>query len=162
MSASVPITPPDTAVTGGFASGFLGVTAGRFPDMDLGGRTVLLTGATGGLGRAIATAIAARGARLILSSRKAEELVKLARSLPGGGHTTLVSDLADEGAALALVEQAGDIDVLVANAALPASGQLESFSQEQLGRALRVNLESPVRMTRELLPRVHARGSGHL
>ena len=91
--------------------------------MDLHGRTALLTGATGGLGRAIATALAARGAKLILSSRKTEELVKLARSLPGGGHTTLVADLAEEGAALALLEQAGDVDVLVANAALPASGR---------------------------------------
>ena len=124
----------------------------RLPCMDLGGRTVLLTGATGGLGQAIANALAARGATLILSSRKTEELVKLARSLPGGSHTTLTSDLAEEGAALALLEQAGDIDVLVANAALPASGQLDGFSQEQIGRALRVNLESPVRMTRELLP----------
>ena len=129
--------------------------------MDLGGRTALLTGATGGLGRAIANALAARGARLILSSRKTEELVKLARSLPGGGHTTLTSDLAEEGAALALLEQAGDVDVLVANAALPASGQLDGFSQEQIGRALRVNLESPVRMTRELLPAWQKRGSGH-
>jgi short-subunit dehydrogenase len=129
--------------------------------MDLGGRTVLLTGATGGLGRAIATALAARGARLILSSRKAEELVKLARSLPGSGHTTLVSDLADEGAALALLEQAGDIDVLVANAGLPASGRLDDFSQDEIGRALRVNLEAPVRMTRELLPGWQERGSGH-
>jgi NAD(P)-dependent dehydrogenase (short-subunit alcohol dehydrogenase family) len=74
--------------------------------MDLSGRTALLTGATGGLGRAIATALAARGARLILSSRKAEELVKVARSLPGGGHTPLVSDLAEDGAALALLDQA--------------------------------------------------------
>jgi short-subunit dehydrogenase len=129
--------------------------------MDLGGKTALLTGATGGLGRAIATALAARGARLILSSRKTEELVKLARSLPGGGHTTLASDLADDGAALVLLEQAGDIDVLVANAGLPASGQLGSFTQEQIGRALRVNLESPVRMTRELLPHWQERGSGH-
>jgi short-subunit dehydrogenase len=133
----------------------------RLPCMDLGGRTVLLTGATGGLGQAIANALAARGARLILSSRKTEELVKLARSLPGGSHTTLTSDLAEEGAALALLEQAGDIDVLVANAALPASGQLDGFSQEQIGRALRVNLESPVRMTRELLPAWQKRGSGH-
>ena len=130
--------------------------------MDLHGRTALLTGATGGLGKAIATALAERGVKLILSSRKAEELVKLARSLPGGGHTTLVSDLADDGAALALLDQAGDIDVLVANAALPASGQLDSFSQDEVGRALRVNLESPVRMTRELLPRWQERGSGHL
>jgi short-subunit dehydrogenase len=85
----------------------------------------------------------------------------LARSFAGGGHTTLVSDLAQKGAALALLEQAGDIDVLVANAALPASGLLESFSQDEIERALRVNLESPVRMTRELLPRREKRGSGH-
>lgn len=87
--------------------------------------------------------------------------MKLARSLPGSGHTTLVSDLAEEGAALALLEKAGDIDVLVANAGLPASGRLDGFSQDQIGRALRVNLESPVRMTRELLPRWEERGSGH-
>jgi short-subunit dehydrogenase len=52
-----------------------------FPYMDVGGRTALLTGATGGLGQAIATALAARGARLILSSRKTEELVKLVRAI---------------------------------------------------------------------------------
>jgi short-subunit dehydrogenase len=61
-----------------------------------------------------------------------------------------------------LLEQAGDIDVLVANAALPASGRLEGFSQHEIGRALRVNLESPIRMTRELLPGWVERGSGHL
>lgn len=129
--------------------------------MDLHGKTALLTGATGGLGQAIAKALADKGARLILSSRKTEELVKLARSLPGEGHTTVRADLADEGAALALLEQAGDIDVLVANAGLPASGRLESFSQDDIGRALRVNLEAPVRMTRELLPGWQQRRSGH-
>jgi short-subunit dehydrogenase len=129
--------------------------------MDLHGRTALLTGATGGIGRAIATALATHGAKLILSSRKTEELVKLARSLPGAGHTTLVADLAEDGAALALLDQAGDFDALVANAALPASGRLEEFRQDEIGRALRVNLEAPVRMTRELLPRWRERGSGH-
>ena len=129
--------------------------------MDLDGKTALLTGATGGLGRAIANALAARGARLVLSSRKAEDLEQLAASLPGAGHATVVCDLAEEGAALALLEQAGDIDVLVANAALPGSGRLDSFSQDEIGRALRVNLESPVRMTRELLPGWQERGSGH-
>ena len=129
--------------------------------MDLDGRIALLTGATGGLGRAIATALAVRGATLVLSSRKAEELEQLAGSLPGVGHATVVCDLAEEGAALALLEQAGDIDVLVANAALPGSGRLESFSQDEISRALRVNLESPVRMTRELLPGWQERGSGH-
>ena len=129
--------------------------------MELNGRKVLLTGATGGLGRAIAKALASRGAKLVLSSRKADELDQLAGALGGTGHVTVVSDLADEGAALVLLEQAGDLDVLVANAGLPASGRLDSFSQDEIARAFRVNLESPVRMTRELLPGWQQRGSGH-
>jgi short-subunit dehydrogenase len=129
--------------------------------MDLDGKKALVTGATGGLGQAIAEALAARGAKLVLSSRKAEDLEQLAGSLQGVGHTTVTADLAEEGAAFALLEQAGDIDVLVANAGLPASGRLEAFSQDEIGRALRVNLEVPVRMTRALLPRWQQRGSGH-
>jgi short-subunit dehydrogenase len=130
--------------------------------VNLGGKTALLTGATGGLGRAIAEAMAARGATLVLSSRKQAELERLAASLPGEGHRAVVSDLAEEGEALRLLDAAGEIDVLVANAGLPASGRLDGFSQEEIGRALRVNLESPVRMARELVPRLVARDSGHL
>jgi short-subunit dehydrogenase len=129
--------------------------------VDLAGQKALLTGATGGLGRAIAEALAGRGAELVLSSRKESDLESLAASLPGG-HRTIVSDLAEEGEALRLLEQAGELDVLVANAGLPASGKLDHFSQEEIGRALRVNLESPVRMARELVPEMEARGRGHL
>jgi short-subunit dehydrogenase len=130
--------------------------------MELTGRTALLTGATGGLGRAIAAALAAKGATLLLSSRKAEELERLAAELPGGGHRALRADLAEEAAALKLLDDAGAVDVLVANAGLPASGRLDGFSQEEIGRALRVNLESPVRMARELIPAMQERGEGHL
>jgi short-subunit dehydrogenase len=130
-------------------------------DMKLDGKTVLLTGATGGLGRAIASAVAARGATMILSSRKSEELEELAKSLPGSGHRTVVSDLAKEGAALALLAEAGAIDVLVANAGLPATGKLDSFTAEEIDRALRVNLEAPIQMTRQLIPSFTERGSGH-
>jgi short-subunit dehydrogenase len=129
--------------------------------MEIAGKTVLLTGATGGLGRAIAAALAGRGATLILSSRKPEELDQLTESLPGSGHRTVVSDLAEEGAALALLAEAGEIDILVANAALPASGRLEDFTAEQIERALRVNLEAPIQMTRELIPAFTARRFGH-
>ncbi|MCV7194941.1 SDR family NAD(P)-dependent oxidoreductase [Mycobacterium angelicum] len=129
--------------------------------MELTGKIVLLTGATGGLGRAIATALADRGAHLILSSRKQQELDELAESLSGSGHRTIVSDLADVGAAPALLTEAGEIDILVANAALPASGKLDSFTAEQVERALRVNLEVPVQLTRELIPAFTKRGSGH-
>ena len=129
--------------------------------MELKGKTALLTGATGGLGQAIAAAVADRGATLILSSRKQDELDALAASLPGSGHRTIVTDLTEPDADLALLEAAGEIDVLVANAALPASGKLDSYTQEQLGRALSVNLETPIRMTRELVPTFTERGSGH-
>jgi short-subunit dehydrogenase len=130
--------------------------------VELRAKTALLTGATGGLGRAIASALAAKGATLVLSSRKPDELAELAASLPRSDHRTAVADLAEEGAALRLLEEAGQIDVLIANAGLPASGRLETFTQEQLGRALRVNLESPMRMARELIPSMLERGSGHL
>ena len=129
--------------------------------MQIAGKTVLLTGATGGLGRAIAAALAARGAHVLLSSRKQDELDQLAASLVGSGHRTIVTDLDGEGAGLALLKEAGEIDVLVANAALPASGKLDSFTAEEIDRALRVNLETPIQMTRELIPAFTARRSGH-
>ena len=132
--------------------------------MELAGKRVLLSGATGGLGRAIAVDLAAQGASLVLSSRKPEELERLADSLPGPveQHLPLVADLAEAGAAEDLIERAGDLDGLVANAALPASGRLENFSSEEVQRALRVNLESPILFARVLGPRLEAKRSGHM
>ncbi|MGA8218168.1 MAG: SDR family NAD(P)-dependent oxidoreductase, partial [Solirubrobacterales bacterium] len=68
--------------------------------MDLEGKRVLLSGATGGLGRAIAKELAGHGARLILSSRKGEDLQELAGSLSCGArrHEVIVADLAEPGA----------------------------------------------------------------
>jgi short-subunit dehydrogenase len=130
--------------------------------MDLAGRNALLTGATGGLGRAIALALAGRGARIALSARKPEALEALAAELPGEGHTVLPADLAEPGAAERLAAAAGAIDVLVANAGLPGSGRLDDFSSEQVTRALRVNLEAPMLLAQALYPGMLERGSGHL
>lgn len=130
--------------------------------MELAGSRVLLTGATGGLGRAIAAALAARGARLSLSGRKAEALEALAAELPGDGHTALPCDLGQPGAAERLADEAGEVDVLVANAGLPGSGRLPDFTSEQLVKALRVNLESPILLARALEPQMLERGRGHM
>ncbi len=130
--------------------------------MEVRGRTALLTGATGGLGRAIANALAERGAALVLSSRKAAELEAMAAALPGSGHRALVADLAEPGAAERLVGDAGPVDVLVANAGLPGTGRLEHFAPEEIERALRVNLEAPIRLARALLPAMRERGRGHM
>jgi short-subunit dehydrogenase len=130
--------------------------------MELAGRTVLLTGATVGLGRATAATLAARGARLLLSARGRDALEALAASLSGERHAILPADLAEEGAAERLVDEAGPVDVLVANAGLPGAGWLDSFSSEEVRRALRVNLEGPMLMARALYPGMVERGSGHL
>jgi short-subunit dehydrogenase len=130
--------------------------------MELSGHTALLTGATGGLGRAIAAALAGRGAKLILSGRKAEALEALAAELPGDGHRTVPSDLAEVGAAEKLAAEAGDVDILVANAGLPGTGRLPDYSAEQLTGTLRVNLEAPILLARALEPGMLKRDSGHM
>lgn len=130
--------------------------------MDLADRTALLTGATGGLGRAIAKALAGRGARLALSGRKPEALEALAAELPGEGHTVFPADLAEPGAAEKLAAAVGAADVLVANAGLPGTGRLPEFTAQELSGALRVNLEAPMLLARALEPGMLEKGSGHM
>src|SRR6187200_3681738 len=105
--------------------------------MELQGKRVLLTGATGGLGEAIARALAERGADLVLSGRRADALATLAKEL---GAETLACDLADRDELERLVTAAGDVDVLVANAGLPGSGSLQRMEPEEIDRVLEVNL----------------------
>src|SRR6478609_5213386 len=130
--------------------------------MELAGKTALLTGATGGLGRATAKALAGRGATLILSGRKAEALEALAAELPGDGHRTIPSDLAEPGAAEKLAAEAGPVDVLVANAGLPGTGRLPDYTPERLEGTLRVNLEAPMHLARAVEPAMLEKGSGHM
>jgi len=127
--------------------------------MNLGGRSVLLTGATGGIGAVVARALAARGATVILTGRRADPLEALAAELRG---RAIAADLSEPGAPAALLAEAGDVDVLVANAALPASGELASFAPDEIDRALAVNLRAPIMLARLLAPALAARGSGHL
>jgi short-subunit dehydrogenase len=130
--------------------------------MNLSGRKALLTGATGGLGRAIAQALAERGTHLALSARSREALEALAAELPGSGHEVLPADLADPDAAEGLAAEAAGTEILIANAGLPAAGKLDEFSAEELKRALRVNLEAPMLLARALYPAMLEKGSGHL
>ncbi len=128
--------------------------------MQISGSNVLLTGASGGLGQAIARTLAGRGARVLLTGRRADVLEPLAAEL--GGASTLAVDLSDPAEVDRLLEQAGEVDILIANAALPGSGRLESFSTEQIDRAIEVNLRVPIVMAHALAPSMAARGAGHL
>ncbi len=126
--------------------------------MNVDGRSVLLTGATGGIGQAIARALAARGARLVLTGRRAEVLEPLAAEVGG---RAIACDLAEASEVERLLGEVSNADILVANAALPASGELDSFSVEEIDRALAVNLRAPIVLARALSHGMVARGHGH-
>jgi short-subunit dehydrogenase len=129
--------------------------------VELNGSRVLLTGATGGIGQAIARALHARGAHLILTGRRREVLDGLVSELGdrAEGHAL---DLSDAGSLGAFCEEVGTVDVLVANAGVPGTGKLAEYSQEQIDRVIDVNLRAPVHMTHALLPGMLERGRGHL
>jgi short-subunit dehydrogenase len=129
--------------------------------MDLTGARALVTGATGGIGLAIARRLHGRGATVLASGRQAEVLERLAAEL-GERVEPLVADLADREQVAALPRRAGKVDVLVANAALPASGDLLGFTPGEIDRALDVNLRAPVTLARQLAPAMVERGYGHL
>lgn len=125
---------------------------------ELRNSTVLVTGATGGLGRAIAAVLRDEGASLVLTGRQAGPLDELSGRL---GARAVLADLARREELARLIDEAGPLDVVVLNAALPGSGELTDWTQEQIDRALEVNLAGPMALTRALLPAFLARGSGH-
>ena len=128
---------------------------------DLNGSRVLLTGATGGIGGAIARALHSRGASLVLTGRRADVLNGLVSEL-GDRAESVALDLADAGSLRGFCEEVGQVDILVANAGLPGTGKLSEYSPEQIDRVIDVNLRAPVQMTHALLPGMIERGRGHL
>jgi short-subunit dehydrogenase len=127
--------------------------------MKIAGTTALVTGATGGIGQAIARDLSARGAVVVLTGRRADVLEPLAADLGG---KAIVADLADRSAASQLLEEVGPVDIVVANAALPASGLLTEYDLDAIDRAFDVNLRTPVAMARLVVPGMIERGRGHL
>ncbi len=122
--------------------------------------TVLLTGATGGIGRAIAHALHRRGATVVLTARRVNLLDEIAREL-GDRVEVLGADLGNKPDVERLGERT-DIDVLVANAAVPAAGRLQTFAPRELDRAIDVNVRAPMQLTLAFLPGMLERKSGHL
>lgn len=120
---------------------------------------MLITGATGGIGQAIARAFSRQGATVLLSGRRREVLEPLAQELRG---ETLACDLANREDVSKLVARAGELDVLVANAALPASGLLSDLTQEEIDKMIEVNLRAPVALARAIALGMIERRRGHL
>ena len=127
--------------------------------MNLNGRSVLLTGATGGIGQVIAEHLHRAGAQLTLTGRRLEVLEPLATRL---GATALAADLADPADVTHLADTCAQADVLIANAVLPGSGDILGLGVEEIDRALAVNLRAPMVLSRLLAEQMTARGSGHI
>jgi short-subunit dehydrogenase len=131
----------------------------RFTD-----KTVIVTGASSGIGVEAARQFAAEGARVVLAARRKEPLDAAARSI--GSDRTLVvpTDVTDPGAAAALLKQAeahfGSIDVLVNNAGVHARGGIEGREVEELVHMVDVNLRAPVALCRMAVPYLRRSGGG--
>lgn len=119
---------------------------------DLTGMTALVTGASGGIGSAIAQGLAAQGARLALSGSNVEKLDAFAASL-GGDHVTLPCNLSDGAAVDALVPAAvealgGRLDILVNNAGVTRDNLIMRMKDEEWDDVIRINLEAAFRLIR--------------
>jgi len=121
---------------------------------DLTGRTALITGATGGLGGAIARALHAQGAQVVLSGTRAEALQALKAEL-GERALALPCDLSDPTAVDELYGQAegaaGEVDIVVSNAGVTRDGLLLRMKDQDWDTVLKVNLEAYFRLARAAL-----------
>ncbi|HEY3734944.1 MAG TPA: SDR family NAD(P)-dependent oxidoreductase [Streptosporangiaceae bacterium] len=125
----------------------------------LAGARILLTGATGGLGHAIARALHASAAHLTLTGRRLDVLEPLARELSADSIAADLSSVADVHRVL---DEAGRVDVLIANAALPGAGYVLEYTEEEIDRVLDVNLRAPIVMTQRAALAMRERGTGQI
>lgn len=130
-------------------------------------RTILLTGAAGGIGSAAAGLFAAAGARLALLDRETGALAQLQRRLPRpDAHRAWALDLCDERARAAAVQEVlghfGKVDVLINNAGLLVGGRFEEAAAQRLRELIEVNLTVPLFLCQLLVPHMRQRGQGHI
>src|SRR5436853_222863 len=108
--------------------------------VSVAGSRALVTGASGGLGQAIARKLARSGASLVVTGRNERELAALADETNA---MSVRADLTNDADVQHLCDLAAEVDILVSNAALPSSGQVDDYTVEQVDRALAVNLRAP-------------------
>lgn len=132
--------------------------------LELTGKIALVTGATGGIGGLAAELLAVAGAEVVVSGRDAGRGAATVRAITGkGGRARFVAaDLTDSGALRRLAEEAGEVDILVNNAAIFPGGPTVSQDVASFDAALAANVRAPYFLTAALAPGMVARGSGSI
>jgi short-subunit dehydrogenase len=133
--------------------------------MKLHGKVVVITGASRGIGAAVANAVVSNGARVGLIARTAEDLESILAGVGGRG-ATAIADVGDRaalaGAIDALEAELGPADVLVANAGIGAYGTFADMSIDELERLVQVNVLGTMYAIKAVLPGMIARKRGHI
>jgi len=128
----------------------------------MSGRTVIVTGASSGIGEATARAFGQAGDRVVLAARRVERLQQLAAALPDS--LVVPADLTKSEdvtrVAAAALARYGRIDVLVNNAGLGRYDWLERLPEEDIRAEIQVNMIAPILLTRAVLPAMQAQGRG--
>lgn len=117
----------------------------------LSGKTILVTGASAGIGRGIAIACAGMGAQVILTARNTERLQETLALLEGEGHTYIVADLTSEAERTALVQQLPMLDGVVQSAGVGSRVPCKMLSQDDIDRVMKPNAEAPMLLQAQLL-----------
>ncbi|WP_115510985.1 SDR family NAD(P)-dependent oxidoreductase [Xanthomonas arboricola] len=126
----------------------------------LHGKTVLVTGASKGIGEAVARACAAAGARLIVTGRDAERLQTTLASLHGDGHRLFAGDLSDAAVVQQLAADCGPVDGVVHSAGIRGLSPMKLVSEKFLREVMDINYLAPVMLTRHLLARQSLKPGG--
>jgi uncharacterized protein len=131
--------------------------------MDIRNRHVFVTGGSRGIGEQLARKFAAAGARVSIAARSGDELDRIARDING---VAFLADLLDadevEGLIAKVEAEVGPIDILVNNAGLDTADAFAKIEPSVIRNVVRVNLEAPMVLTRQVIPGMIKRGGGHL
>ena len=122
-----------------------------FNPFSLQGKTILVTGASSGIGRAIAEACAKMGATVVLNGRNAERLKSVCNELPGENHTIIIADLTDYATVSAAVEGMPRLDGVVHCAGIGHRKIAKMLEADEIDRVMSVNFKAPVMLQTELL-----------
>jgi len=128
-------------------------------NLELAGKHCLVSGASRGIGRAIAIALAREGGHVAAVARGEEELTKLVGELPGSGHTAIVADVATAEGARMAIDRCAAIDVVIANVGKSFAREASAMDDADLQKSLDLNLWTSMRIAQLAVPRMTSGGS---